>query len=82
MDEDTIDCRVKIEPQQSTVHDDGEEVEEEEEQFPVQHRLNERFDDLRNMYHTLLSPNDHINKRKLLYTHKPPPLSLAEKDMI
>ncbi|CAO3654941.1 unnamed protein product [Mucor fragilis] len=56
-DQGTTDSRVKVEPQQSPVHDDDEE-------FPVQRRLNERFNDLRSIYHKLLSPNDHINKRR------------------
>ncbi|KAK4515267.1 uncharacterized protein ATC70_002877 [Mucor velutinosus] len=54
--EDAIDDRVKVEPLLSAVHD--------EEQLPVQRRLNERFNDLRNMYHKLVSPNDYINKRR------------------
>ncbi|EPB83055.1 hypothetical protein HMPREF1544_10192 [Mucor circinelloides 1006PhL] len=56
--ENTNDEQIKIEPQQSTVQN--------EEELPVQRRLNERFDDLRNIYYRLLSPNDHINKRRKL----------------
>ncbi|GAN02523.1 conserved hypothetical protein [Mucor ambiguus] len=62
LDVDTSDDQVKVEPQQSTVHD--------EEQLPVQRRLNERFNDLRTIYHQLLSPNDYINKRKPILQHQ------------
>ncbi|KAL9560220.1 hypothetical protein MBANPS3_000072 [Mucor bainieri] len=55
-DVDASDDQVKMEPRQMTVED--------EEQLPVQRRLNERFNDLRSIYHRLLSPNDHINKRR------------------
>ncbi|KAF1802197.1 WD40-repeat-containing domain protein [Mucor lusitanicus] len=58
LNQDISENQVKVEPQQIKVHN------EEEEQLPVQRRLNERFNDLRTIYHRLLSPNDYINKRR------------------
>ncbi|CEP10392.1 hypothetical protein [Parasitella parasitica] len=39
---------------------------QDEQQLPLYGRLNERFDDLSSIYHSLLSPNDNINKRRKL----------------